>query len=180
METENQNLEVSSEWECKICLNGLKNPICTTCGHLFCWPCLYKWLKDGPKCCPTCKSTVLSINNNKHMIAVYSNIEETEGRTSSSDEPLDSSSKNDKIPPCPHRVTSTTTKMKSRSEMMDELLVIFLHEGLYEVTLHHSREEMAAMENRNQKIEKVKEDARLQMITILVEAKENFMRIFDG
>ncbi|KAI5381815.1 hypothetical protein KIW84_UN0414 [Lathyrus oleraceus] len=36
------------------------DPVITLCGHLFCWPCLYKWLhhRSHPQECPVCKGVV--------------------------------------------------------------------------------------------------------------------------
>lgn len=34
----------SSAFECNICLELAKDPIVTLCGHLYCWPCLYRWV----------------------------------------------------------------------------------------------------------------------------------------
>ncbi|MEN2500239.1 MAG: hypothetical protein MHMPM18_004406 [Marteilia pararefringens] len=42
---------------CTICLSGAKDPVLTTCGHLFCWECLEPWLKKSHKC-PMCKYTI--------------------------------------------------------------------------------------------------------------------------
>ncbi|KAM0848168.1 hypothetical protein ACQ4PT_054559 [Festuca glaucescens] len=47
-------------FECSICFELLQEPIVTLCGHLFCWPCLCKWLRihsHSPKC-PVCKAVV--------------------------------------------------------------------------------------------------------------------------
>lgn len=32
-------------YECSICLNWLKDPVLTTCGHRFCKTCLEEWRK---------------------------------------------------------------------------------------------------------------------------------------
>jgi E3 ubiquitin-protein ligase RNF5 len=51
---------------CNICLEGVKDkdPVVTQCGHLYCWPCLYRWLhtrhSDGT--CPVCKAGVTQEN----------------------------------------------------------------------------------------------------------------------
>lgn len=29
-------------FECNVCLEPLQDPVCTLCGHLYCWPCLYR------------------------------------------------------------------------------------------------------------------------------------------
>ncbi|KAK9089280.1 hypothetical protein Scep_028362 [Stephania cephalantha] len=59
----------SGSFDCNICLDNAKDPVVTLCGHLYCWPCLYKWLhfqsesveehQEQPQpCCPVCKATV--------------------------------------------------------------------------------------------------------------------------
>jgi E3 ubiquitin-protein ligase RNF5 len=30
-------------FECNICLELASEPVVTLCGHLYCWPCLYRW-----------------------------------------------------------------------------------------------------------------------------------------
>lgn len=76
--------EDASAFECNICLELAKEPVVTLCGHLFCWPCLYRcawplraranrgpvltgaWLlcrwMQSPTCnnraCPVCKAGV--------------------------------------------------------------------------------------------------------------------------
>jgi len=54
----------NSIFECNICLDVAKEPVVTPCGHLFCWPCLYRWLyAQSPFCeCPVCKGVVLKEN----------------------------------------------------------------------------------------------------------------------
>ncbi|XP_022969255.1 E3 ubiquitin-protein ligase RMA1H1-like [Cucurbita maxima] len=60
--------DASGLFDCNICLETVKDPVVTLCGHLFCWPCLYKWLhfqdsskeKHGRRLqqCPVCKAEV--------------------------------------------------------------------------------------------------------------------------
>ncbi|KAJ7548363.1 hypothetical protein O6H91_07G008800 [Diphasiastrum complanatum] len=47
-------------FDCNICLELAQDPVVTLCGHLFCWPCLYRWLHARlmAKDCPVCKATV--------------------------------------------------------------------------------------------------------------------------
>lgn len=49
-----------SSFECNICLDLAQDPVVTLCGHLFCWPCLYEWLRmrTAFKDCPVCKAGV--------------------------------------------------------------------------------------------------------------------------
>ena len=53
---ENQNVA----FQCNICLDTAKNAVVSQCGHLFCWPCLHRWLETRPdkQECPVCKSRV--------------------------------------------------------------------------------------------------------------------------
>jgi hypothetical protein len=39
--------EDASAFECNICLELSKEPVVTLCGHLFCWPCLYRSASVG-------------------------------------------------------------------------------------------------------------------------------------
>ncbi|KAK4281804.1 hypothetical protein QN277_013256 [Acacia crassicarpa] len=49
-----------SFFDCNICLDLARDPVVTCCGHLFCWPCLYRWLHvhSEAKECPVCKGEV--------------------------------------------------------------------------------------------------------------------------
>lgn len=61
MSASNKNGEdVSSNFGCNICLELAREPIVTLCGHLFCWPCLYKWIHFHSESnnCPVCKALV--------------------------------------------------------------------------------------------------------------------------
>lgn len=50
----------AGDFECNICFDLAQDPIVTLCGHLFCWPCLYKWLRfhSHSQECPVCKALV--------------------------------------------------------------------------------------------------------------------------
>ncbi|KAI4319593.1 hypothetical protein MLD38_033175 [Melastoma candidum] len=47
-------------FDCNICLDMARDPVVTCCGHLFCWPCLYRWIHihSDVKECPVCKGEV--------------------------------------------------------------------------------------------------------------------------
>ncbi|KAK7400571.1 hypothetical protein VNO78_11781 [Psophocarpus tetragonolobus] len=53
-------------FDCNICLDFAHEPVVTLCGHLYCWPCIYKWLHiqsaslapDEHPQCPVCKDDI--------------------------------------------------------------------------------------------------------------------------
>ncbi|XP_052208636.1 E3 ubiquitin-protein ligase RMA1H1-like [Diospyros lotus] len=58
----------SRGFDCNICLDSVQEPVVTLCGHLYCWPCIYKWInfqrfyaensnQQQPQC-PVCKAEV--------------------------------------------------------------------------------------------------------------------------
>ncbi len=49
-----------SPLECNICYEESDEPVTTTCGHIYCWACIYKWidLKANHNHCPVCKNTL--------------------------------------------------------------------------------------------------------------------------
>ncbi|RWW12574.1 hypothetical protein GW17_00023761 [Ensete ventricosum] len=56
-------------FECNICFELARDPVVTRCGHLFCWPCLYRWLNGHSHSseCPVCKAIV----EEKMLIPLY-------------------------------------------------------------------------------------------------------------
>ncbi|XP_012079096.1 E3 ubiquitin-protein ligase RNF185 isoform X2 [Jatropha curcas] len=50
----------AGDFECNICFELAQDPIVTLCGHLFCWPCLYRWLHHHSHSheCPVCKALI--------------------------------------------------------------------------------------------------------------------------
>ncbi|KAM0829108.1 hypothetical protein ACQ4PT_067084 [Festuca glaucescens] len=52
-------------FDCNICLDFAVEPVVTRCGHLYCWPCIYEWLRRNGdeghagvstgRPCPVCK-----------------------------------------------------------------------------------------------------------------------------
>lgn len=42
---------------CMLCLSPMKDPSCTTCGHLFCWGCIQGWCKERTEC-PLCRAPI--------------------------------------------------------------------------------------------------------------------------
>ncbi|XP_074355964.1 E3 ubiquitin-protein ligase RMA1H1-like [Apium graveolens] len=53
-------------FDCNICLDTARDPVVTLCGHLYCWPCIYKWLhavrssldSDKQPDCRVCKARI--------------------------------------------------------------------------------------------------------------------------
>ncbi|RWV87190.1 hypothetical protein GW17_00050844 [Ensete ventricosum] len=46
-------------FDCSICLDSAVDPVITLCGHLYCWPCIYKWMQVesiSHHQCPVCKA----------------------------------------------------------------------------------------------------------------------------
>lgn len=59
---------VTGCFDCNICLDSAHDPVVTLCGHLYCWPCIYKWLQvqssspepdqQQQQNCPVCKAAI--------------------------------------------------------------------------------------------------------------------------
>jgi E3 ubiquitin-protein ligase RNF5 len=77
----------NSQYECNICLDVARDAVISYCGHLFCWPCLHKWIETKPnnQTCPVCKSAI----SKEKVIPLY-------GRNCT-----DKKDPRDKIPPRP-------------------------------------------------------------------------------
>ncbi|UJO22997.1 Peroxisome biogenesis factor 10 [Fulvia fulva] len=53
-----QWIEGSQSRKCTLCLEAMKDPSVTTCGHVFCWTCVTDWLREQPMC-PLCRQGAL-------------------------------------------------------------------------------------------------------------------------
>jgi peroxin-10 len=52
-------IEGQQQRKCTLCLEELKDPSATTCGHVFCWTCIADWVKEKAEC-PLCRQAVMS------------------------------------------------------------------------------------------------------------------------
>ncbi len=101
--TKEENKEsANSQFECNICLDVARDAVISMCGHLFCWPCLHKWLETRPsnQTCPVCKSAI----SREKVIPLY-------GRNCT-----DKKDPRDKVPPRPQgQRTEPTRNVRMRS-----------------------------------------------------------------
>lgn len=44
--------------KCTLCLEEMKDPSVTTCGHVFCWTCISDWAREKPEC-PLCRQSCM-------------------------------------------------------------------------------------------------------------------------
>ena len=51
-------LQPKQQRNCTLCLEPMKDPSVTTCGHVFCWTCILDWIAEKPEC-PLCRQYVL-------------------------------------------------------------------------------------------------------------------------
>ena len=51
-------LQPEQQRKCTLCLEPMKDPSVTTCGHFFCWTCILDWVNEKPEC-PLCRQAVL-------------------------------------------------------------------------------------------------------------------------
>ncbi|KAJ3680343.1 hypothetical protein LUZ60_016621 [Juncus effusus] len=96
-------------FDCNICLDFATEPVVTLCGHLYCWPCIYKWLRhtsvhSGQ--CPVCKASLAQDS----LVPLYGR-----GQTFNT-----SQNQSQIIPrrPKPHLETSTTQQSAVQNEYM--------------------------------------------------------------
>ncbi|XAR56551.1 hypothetical protein NMG60_11037085 [Bertholletia excelsa] len=101
-------------FDCNICLDSAHDPVVTLCGHLYCWPCIYKWLNiqrsstsDTHPKCPICKANI----SESSLVPLY-------GRGSSRSESDIKNPQLDLVVPCrppAHRVYNANQRLHSYS-----------------------------------------------------------------
>ncbi|VDQ12467.1 unnamed protein product [Trichobilharzia regenti] len=59
-EKTSDNNGTTGSFECNICLDSARDAVVSMCGHLFCWPCLHRWLETAETrtVCPVCKAAI--------------------------------------------------------------------------------------------------------------------------
>jgi len=69
----------SNKYECRICIQEAVEPVVTSCGHMFCWSCIDKWLnRNLPQLlCPVCKAGI----SKETLIPLYLNEETKDPRS---------------------------------------------------------------------------------------------------
>lgn len=82
----------AGDFECNICFELAQDPIVTLCGHLYCWPCLYEWLRHHSQSqeCPVCKALI----QEEKLVPLY-------GRGKTPTDPRSKSMPSDNIPSRP-------------------------------------------------------------------------------
>ena len=116
-------------FDCSICLDFAVDPVVTLCGHLYCWPCIYKWLQvetTSPQQCPVCKSPL----SQNALVPLY-------GRGSSN---LTAKSKGLDIPNRPavlrNAITSATDEQQHPYNTNNEEYIA-LHRPMQQQPHHH-------------------------------------------
>ncbi|ONK71357.1 uncharacterized protein A4U43_C04F7670 [Asparagus officinalis] len=99
----------SASFDCNICLDFAVDPVVTLCGHLYCWPCIYKWLEmdnttDSTQHCPVCKASL----SQDSLVPLY-------GRGHST-----KNSSHQTFTNIPQRPNSSVHHQRSQSEISDE------------------------------------------------------------
>ncbi|KAJ3205401.1 hypothetical protein HDU82_005222 [Entophlyctis luteolus] len=67
---ETDEKEDGGMYECNICLDMASNAVVTLCGHLFCWPCISRWMSSNTAMshtCPVCKAGI----DREKLIPIY-------------------------------------------------------------------------------------------------------------
>ncbi|KAH0719760.1 hypothetical protein KY284_004790 [Solanum tuberosum] len=126
-------------FDCNICLDSAHDPVVTLCGHLYCWPCIYKWLQvensapgsEETPTCPVCKSHI----SNSSLVPLY-------GRGTSSEERRSNESQVDVVVPHrPQAIWTTATQVNTSSPPTSHGHQQLNHTSLYypPPSIHHQQ-----------------------------------------
>eukprot|EP00884_Botryococcus_braunii_P020635 jgi/Botrbrau1/7255/Bobra.0021s0037.1 len=85
-------------FECNLCFNMPQEPVVTRCGHLYCWPCLYRRLQEPSQLsvCPACNAEVVQ----QQVIPIYGRGQVSDGHLKAQMQQLSQGSSST-IPPRP-------------------------------------------------------------------------------
>lgn len=121
---------------CNICLDSAQDPVVTLCGHLYCWPCIYKWLQvkssspdaiEQQPSCPVCKANILP----NSLVPIY-------GRgTSQIDQESKKASLDVVIPPRPSPALNTS--VTNTSHQAQQLHPNFFQSQSQPQSFYHQR-----------------------------------------
>ncbi|KAJ4845484.1 hypothetical protein Tsubulata_015632 [Turnera subulata] len=122
-------------FECNICLDSAYDPVVTLCGHLYCWPCMYRWItvrssspgaeQQSPSC-PVCKTNI-SVNS---LVPLY-------GRGTSSSESETGKAAMDGAVPRRPTPSSLITAISNASHQSQQIHQNFF--GSQSQPLHHQQ-----------------------------------------
>ncbi|CDW83337.1 ring finger protein 5 [Stylonychia lemnae] len=73
-----------AKFECNICLDIANEPVVSTCGHLYCWVCIFQWINQPKETllCPVCKSGI----SKETLIPIYTKGSQEDPRTKAGQE----------------------------------------------------------------------------------------------
>ncbi|KAL9243604.1 hypothetical protein vseg_017473 [Gypsophila vaccaria] len=135
--------DVTGCFECNICLDTANDPVVTLCGHLYCWPCIYKWFyiqsaslpPDEYPQCPICKAEI----SHTAVIPLYGR---GQSPSTPNDKGLDSNSSDTVIPPRPP-ACGTRTLLHAASQPEHQISPYNRHNP-YQLHAHDASEEVAS------------------------------------
>lgn len=112
-------------FECNVCFDVPRDPVVTPCGHLYCWPCLYRWMgvhADSPEC-PVCKAGV----DKTTVIPIYGR-----GRSQADDPRLRPLPDDEDVPPRPSGHRAPPLRQRINTPYVHHTFGINAYPGNYE------------------------------------------------